>query len=147
MIFKTSPQPQSNKEEQTLFMLGELHFCLQQKQSQEKRKSGKTDTKSKVTVPFCQGCTHYERFPSEQSKEFKESVKGILSWGVFDAFLCALKKSITRKRAVNNSWHSEFIFNCRRQLVISRPLRNQNTRKDDLQLRSKFGQYLSSAVA
>lgn len=56
-------------------MLGELHFCLQRKQSQEKRKSGKTDTKSRVTVPFCQGCTHYERFLSEQSKEFKESVK------------------------------------------------------------------------
>lgn len=42
----------------------------------------------------------------------------------------------------------KFIFNCRRRFIISRPRRNQNTRKDNSpQSPSKFGQYLSSAVA
>lgn len=42
----------------------------------------------------------------------------------------------------------KFIFNYRRRFIISRPLRNQNTRKDESpQSPSKFGQYLSSAVA
>lgn len=62
------------KEDQTILMLGMLHFCLQQKQSREKRKSKKTDTKSKLSVPFTKAALIMRDLP-EQRKEFKESVQ------------------------------------------------------------------------
>lgn len=77
-------------------------FLPTAKTVRKKEKVRKQDTKSKLAVPFYRGCTHDERFTRTKKRvQGKCTVNSVL--GCVWCMSQGPKKSIMRKKAVNNS--------------------------------------------